>query len=363
MGNNSRGFCFLEEGFKVNVLVTGGAGYIGSHTCKALAKIGITPVAYDNLSFGQKGSVRWGPLVIGDLRDSATVRQTLRKYDIQAVFHFAAHAYVGESITNPRKYYHNNVTGSLALLDAMLDTGVRRLVFSSSCATYGIPQTAQLDETHPQMPVNPYGETKLAIERALKWYGEAFGLEWVALRYFNAAGADPDGEIGEHRDPETHLIPLALEAAVTESKPVVIFGTDYHTPDGTAIRDYIHVTDLARAHVQSLRYLERRGESGAFNLGLERGYSVREVIAAVERVSGCHVAVAEGNRRSGDPAVLLSSATRARLALGWQPEFLTLDEIVTTAWRWRAGLSSIRSTGNARTLSLGEKLTDLKPVR
>jgi UDP-glucose-4-epimerase GalE len=217
----------------------------------------------------------------------------------------------------------------------------RCIVFSSTCATYGVPETTLLDETHRQKPVNPYGETKLAIERALKWYGDAFGLEWVALRFFNAAGADPDGEIGEQHDPETHLIPLVLEAAVTPSRPVVIFGADYPTPDGTAIRDYVHVTDLARAHILALRYLERGGESSAFNLGLERGYSVRDVIASVEQVSGNNVAIVESNRRAGDPAVLVASATRARVALEWHPQFLTLDEIVATACQWREWLSSI----------------------
>lgn len=325
----------------MNVLVTGGAGYIGSHTCKALAQAGMTPVAYDDLSRGHEWSVKWGPLVIGDLGDRTLLQLTIRKYDIQAVFHLAARAYVGESIANPRMYYQNNLLGSLSLLDAMQDTAVRRIVFSSTCATYGVPETTVLDETHRQTPVNPYGETKLAIERALKWYGDAFGLEWVALRFFNAAGADPDGEIGEQHDPETHLIPLVLEAAVTPSRPVVIFGADYPTPDGTAIRDYVHVTDLARAHILALRYLERGGESSAFNLGLERGYSVREVIASVERVGGNNVAIVESNRRAGDPALLVASATRARVELEWHPQFLTLDEIVATACQWREWLSSV----------------------
>lgn len=323
----------------MNVLVTGGAGYIGSHACKALAQAGITPVAYDDLSMGHGWSVKWGPLVIGNLGDRTLLRLTIRKYDIQAVFHLAARAYVGESSVNPRMYYQNNLVGSLSLLDAMMETEARRIVFSSSCATYGIPETTLLDETHRQTPVNPYGETKLAIERALKWYGNAFGLRWVALRFFNAAGADPDAEIGEQHDPETHLIPLVLEAAATPSRPVAILGADYPTPDGTAIRDYVHVTDLARAHILALRYLERGGNSNAFNLGLERGYSVREVIASVERVTGKNVAAVESNRRAGDPAVLVASGTRARLALEWYPQFLTLDEIVSTACQWRESYS------------------------
>jgi UDP-glucose-4-epimerase GalE len=325
----------------MNVLVTGGAGYIGSHTSKALAQAGLLPIVYDNLSTGHEWAVRWGPLIIGDIIDRTLLIRTIKKYDIQAVCHLAAHAYVGESVTNPRKYYHNNLVGSLTLLDAMMDSGVCRLVFSSTCATYGVPDTLPIDETHSQAPVNPYGETKLAVERALRCYGEAFGLQWAALRYFNAAGADPDGEIGEQHEPETHLIPLAIEAAMTRSAPLVIFGADYSTPDGTAIRDYTHVTDLARAHVGALRYLEGGGENGPFNLGLGAGYSVREVIAGVGRVTGRNVAFVERGRRKGDPAVLVASAARARAVLGWRPQFFTLDDLVNTAWQWRTGQGSV----------------------
>jgi UDP-glucose-4-epimerase GalE len=277
-----------------------------------------------------------GPLVVGDINNRALLIRTIRKYKIEAVCHLAAHAYVGESVTNPRKYYQNNVVGSLTLLDAMVESGVRRLVFSSTCATYGTPHTLPIDETHSQAPVNPYGETKLAIEGALRWYGEASGLEWAVLRYFNAAGADSDGEIGEEHDPESHLIPLAIEATSTRAAPIVIFGTDYPTLDGTAIRDYIHVTDLARAHVRALSYLEDGGESNSFNLGLGAGHSVREVISSVGRVTGRQIAVLESRRRAGDPPVLVASAARARAALGWRPQFLNLDEIVNTACLWRA---------------------------
>jgi len=319
----------------MNVLVTGGAGYIGSHTSKALAQAGFVPIVYDNLSAGHEWSVQWGPLVVGDINNRALLIRTIRKYEIEAVCHLAAHAYVGESVTNPRKYYQNNLVGSLTLLDAMVDSGVRRLVFSSTCATYGAPRTLPIDETHSQAPVNPYGETKLAIERALRWYGEAFGLEWAVLRYFNAAGADPDGEIGEQHDPESHLIPLAIEAAITQATPIAIFGIDYPTPDGTAIRDYIHVTDLARGHVCALSYLEHGGESNSFNLGLGAGHSVREIISSVGRVTGRRISVLECRRRAGDPAVLVACAARARATLGWCPQLLSLDEIVNTAWQWR----------------------------
>ncbi len=332
----------------MNVLVTGGAGYIGSHTCKALAKAGLTPITYDNLSTGHKWAVRWGPLVIGDLRDQSLLRSTMRNHAVKAVFHFAANSAVGESVQNPRKYYGNNLVNSVGLFDAMLDIGVKRIVFSSTCATYGDPQSEFLDETHPQSPVNPYGETKMAIERALQWYGKAYGIEWVSLRYFNAAGADENGEIGEQHEPETHLIPLVLEAALNAAQPVHIFGTDYPTPDGTAIRDYIHVADLADAHVRALRFLESGAASTALNLGTGRGYSVREVIAAVERATGRTVSVIEAGRRAGDPPRLVAAADRANAELKWQT-WRSLDNIVQSAWLWRIGFESrrLRSIGRA----------------
>jgi UDP-arabinose 4-epimerase len=318
----------------MRILVTGGAGYIGSHTCKALAQAGYLPITYDNLSTGHRWAVRWGPLVVGDLRDTTRLAQTLRAYDIEAVFHFAANSLVGESQRNPRKYYQNNLISSLGLLDAMLDAGVQRLVFSSTCATYGQPQAESMDEDHPQRPVNPYGESKLAIERALHWYSAAFGLQYAALRYFNAAGASADGEIGEAHDPETHLIPVVLEAAMNPDRPISILGTDYPTPDGTAIRDYIHVEDLADAHVLALRYLARTGTSGAFNLGTGAGYSVRDVIAEAEAVTGRRVAFVEDRRREGDPSRLVAAASRAEIELLWKPGRSSMAEMIQSAWKW-----------------------------
>ena len=240
---------------KQSILVTGGAGYVGSHACKALAGAGYLPVVFDNLSRGHREAVRWGPLVEGDIADQALLRAAIEQHRPSAIMHFAAYAYVGESVTDPAIYYRNNLGGSLSLLEAMRDTGVDKIVFSSTCATYGIPDTMPIDERAPQLPVNPYGETKLAIERALHWYGMAYGMRSVSLRYFNAAGADPDGEIGERHEPETHLIPLVVEAALGRRPQIDVFGTDYPTPDGTAIRDYIHVCDLADAHVRALEHL------------------------------------------------------------------------------------------------------------
>jgi len=269
-----------------NVLVTGGAGYIGSHTCKALAAAGYSPVTLDNLAYGHRWAVRWGPFEQADLDDRQAVERVLREHRIGAVIHFAAYAYVGESMTDPGKYFRNNVVNTLNLLEAMRAAGVGRIVFSSTCATYGVPKGVPIAEDHPQLPVNPYGESKLFVERALHWNGVAHGLRWMALRYFNAAGADPDGEIGEDHDPETHLIPLAIEAALGRRPDLQVMGTDYPTADGTAIRDYVHVTDLADAHLRALHHLEGDGPSGALNLGTGRGHSVREVVAMVERVTG-----------------------------------------------------------------------------
>jgi UDP-glucose-4-epimerase GalE len=317
-----------------HVLVTGGAGYIGSHACKALARAGYVPVAYDNLVYGHREAVRWGPLVEADLADRARLDETLRRYEIRAVMHFAAFAYVGESMTKPQLYFRNNVVNTLNLLDAMLEADVRRIVFSSTCATYGTPEKVPMDEATPQRPINPYGESKLMIERALFWYGEAYGISSVSLRYFNAAGADPDCETGEAHDPETHLIPLVLDAAAGRRPLVDVFGTDYPTPDGTAIRDYIHVADLAEAHVKAIEYLEAGGATTALNLGTGSGHTVKEVIAAVERVTGKKVPRREVGRRPGDPAALVADARRAAAALGWRPRMSDLDTIVATAWAW-----------------------------
>ena len=318
----------------VNVLVTGGAGYIGSHACKALAAAGYRPVAFDNLVYGHRWAVRWGPLVEGDLADPALLRRVMKEHAIDAVMHFAAYAYVGESMDDPGKYFRNNVANTVNLLDAMVASGVDSLVFSSTCATYGVPEQVPIGEDHPQRPINPYGESKLFIERALHWYREAHGIRAFALRYFNAAGADPDGEIGEDHDPETHLIPLVIQAALGQRPGVKVFGTDYDTPDGSAVRDYIHVTDLAEAHVQALARL-RDGDGGGFlNLGTGTGQSVKEVLAAVSRVSGLPVPAEEAPRRPGDPPMLVAAPGAAAQRLGWQPRHSDLDTIVETALRW-----------------------------
>jgi UDP-arabinose 4-epimerase len=316
------------------VLVTGGAGYIGSHACKALAEAGYLPVTYDNLSFGHDWAVQWGPLEQGDILDRTRLDEVIGKYKPGAVMHFAAFAYVGESVGNPGKYYRNNVVGSLTLLEAMRDKGVKRIVFSSTCATYGIPDRVPIGEDTVQRPINPYGESKLMVERMLRDFSAAHGIAWTALRYFNAAGADPDNRIGEDHDPETHLIPLVLDAASGRRGPVTVFGTDYDTPDGTCIRDYIHVTDLAEAHVLALAALADGAPSAAYNLGTGRGFSVREVIATSEKVTGLKVPAILGARRPGDPAALVSDASRAREAFGWQPRFIELSDIIATAWAW-----------------------------
>lgn len=321
----------------MRVLVTGGAGFIGSHTAKFLTDAGYQPVTFDDLSTGNCSAVRWGPLINGSLADGNRVREVIHDYQIEAVLHFAASAYVGESMSDPRHYFQNNVVNSLNLLDAMLDADVRHIVFSSSCATYGTPDDVPITEASPQRPINPYGDSKLFIERALHWYALAYGLNWAALRYFNAAGADPDGEIGEDHQPETHIIPLIMQAALGKRDHFDIYGTDYATPDGTAIRDYIHVTDLADAHVLALQHLIRGGQSLALNLSAGRGYSIRQVIAEVERVSQLKVPVQEVPRRPGDPAVLIGDPKRANEILGWRAIRSGLDSIVESAWAWQKG--------------------------
>ena len=322
----------------MSILIVGGAGYIGSQTAKCVAQAGLTPVVFDNLVYGHKWAVKWGPFIEGDLADGALIKRVLEQHQVTAVVHFAAYAYVGESVTNPRKYFRNNVVGTINLLDAMLDAGVRDIVFSSTCATYGEPQsvTVPISENHPQHPVNPYGETKLTVEKMLHWYGRAHGLRYAALRYFNAAGADPDGEVGEDHDPETHLIPLAIAAAMDgeSGTGLEIYGTDYGTPDGTAIRDYIHVSDLADAHVAALAKLRTGATSLCLNLGTGRGHSVRQVIAAVEKVSGKKIAVRETGRRAGDPPALVADARLAADVLGWKARFPNIEAIVEHAWRW-----------------------------
>jgi UDP-glucose-4-epimerase GalE len=317
----------------MKILVTGGAGYIGSHVCKALAAKGHEPVAYDNLSRGNAWAVKWGPLERGDIADTARLSEVMARYEPAAVMHFAAYAYVGESCAEPLLYYRNNVGGSEALLRTIAAQRPLPVVFSSSCATYGIPHKAPIAEDHPQNPVNPYGYTKLVVERMLADLDRAAGLRSVALRYFNAAGADPDGEIGEAHDPETHLIPLVLAAADARGA-IDVYGTDYDTPDGTCVRDYVHVVDLADAHVRALEYLLAGGASLALNLANARGHSVREVIAAAEEVCGISIRANDVARRPGDPPILVGDATRARALLGWIPLRSELRTQLTDAWRW-----------------------------
>jgi UDP-glucose 4-epimerase len=318
----------------MHVLVTGGAGYVGSHVVKQLQRDGVSCVVIDNLVYGHRELVGDADLVVGDIGDASLVRRVLRDYDVGAVMHFAAYAYVGESVTDPLKYYQNNVAATIGLLGAMVDVGVRMLVFSSTCATYGVPHSTPIIETHPQQSINPYGMTKLMVERILEDVGRAHGLRSVVFRYFNAAGADPSGSIGEWHVPETHLIPLVLDAAAGIREHVEMFGTDYPTTDGTCIRDYIHVTDLADAHVLGLRYLESGGPSDAFNLGNGNGFSVRDVVRTVEQVTRQPVPTIIGPRRPGDPPALVGSSAKAREVLGWKPRFDTLDVIIETAWKW-----------------------------
>jgi UDP-glucose-4-epimerase GalE len=318
----------------MTILIVGGAGYIGSHTAKRVARAGLTPVVFDNLEYGHRSAVKWGPFVEGDLADSPLIERVLREYEITSVIHFAAYAYVGESVANPRKYFRNNVVCTLNLLDAMVDAGVREIVFSSTCATYGEPREVPISEDHPQTPVNPYGESKLAVEKILHWYARAYGMHFAALRYFNAAGADPDGELGEDHDPETHLIPLAIAAALGRGNELSIFGSDYLTPDGTAVRDYIHVVDLAEAHWLALQYLAKSGDNLRLNLGTGCGHSVREVISAVEKIGGRKVPVRQAPRRAGDPPALVADAREAAKVLGWRPAYPELETIVEHAFRW-----------------------------
>jgi len=317
-----------------NILVTGGAGYIGSHACKALFEAGYQPVACDNLVYGHPWAVRWGPLEQGDIADRPWLDNLIERHRPLAVMHFAAFAYVGESVQDPGRYYRNNVAGTLTLLEAARDHGILNFIFSSTCATYGLPERMPIAEDCPQIPINPYGASKLMIERMLVDFERAHGLRSICLRYFNAAGADAEGEIGEDHDPETHLIPLAIRAAQGSAPALSIMGTDYPTPDGTAVRDYIHVTDLAAAHVQALAALEAGGASDALNLGTGQGFSVQEVVKAIETASGRPVPVRAAPRRAGDPPVLVADPRRARQRLNWTPRHSALSHIVETAWRW-----------------------------
>lgn len=319
---------------QVPVLVTGGAGYIGSHTCKALARAGYLPVSYDNLVYGHEWAVQWGPLVIGDIADRSRLDEVMVKYRPRAVLHFAAYAYVGESVDNPGKYYRNNVAGTLNLLEAMRDHGVNSMVFSSSCATYGIPREIPITEGHPQIPINPYGASKLMVEQMLRDFHGAHRINSISLRYFNAAGADSAGEIGEDHEPETHLVPLVLDVAIGQREAITIFGDDYDTPDGTCIRDYIHVSDLADAHTLALKLLEAKSGCDAYNLGNGQGVSVKEVIEMAREMTGREISVKIGPRRPGDPTRLVGDATKAKNKLGWRPNRADLKQIIGDAWKW-----------------------------
>ncbi|MEH1935716.1 MAG: UDP-glucose 4-epimerase GalE [Nostoc sp.] len=322
---------------KPTILVTGGAGYIGSHTVLALKQAGYNVVILDNLVYGHRDLVEkvlQVELIVGDTGDRALLDHLFKTHDIAAVMHFSAYAYVGESVTDPAKYYRNNVLGTFTLLEAMLTASVKKFVFSSTCATYGVPEFIPIPETHPQNPINPYGATKLMVERILADFDVAYGLQSVCFRYFNAAGANPSGLLGEDHNPETHLIPLVLMTALGKRESISIFGTDYPTPDGTCIRDYIHVNDLADAHILGLEYLLKGGDSEVFNLGNGSGFSVREVIAAAEQVTGLSIPVDERDRRPGDPPILIGTSEKARTILRWQPQYPFIKDIVAHAWQW-----------------------------
>lgn len=322
---------------KTTVLVTGGAGYIGSHAVLALQQAGYDVVVLDNLVYGHRElieEVLKVELVVVDTGDRTLLDQIFASRKIDAVMHFAAYAYVGESVTQPDKYYRNNVVGTLTLLEAMVAAGVKKFVFSSTCATYGVPHQVPIPEDHPQDPINPYGMTKLMVERILADFDRAYDFKSVCFRYFNAAGADPQGRLGEDHNPETHLIPLVLQTALGKREAISVYGTDYPTPDGTCIRDYIHVTDLASAHVLGLAYLLKGGESTTFNLGNGNGFSVKEVIEAARAITGKPIPVIACDRRPGDPPALVGSSARASSILGWQSQYADLHQILTHAWNW-----------------------------
>ncbi|BCW88389.1 UDP-glucose 4-epimerase [Alphaproteobacteria bacterium SO-S41] len=317
----------------MKILVTGGAGYVGSHACKALALAGHQPVVFDHLGQGKAELVQWGPLEIGDIRDAARLDAVMAAHRPDAVIHFAALSVVRDSVSDPATYYRSNVAGTIELLDAMRRAEVKRIVFSSTAAVYGLPETSPVPEEALKAPINPYGVTKLTIEHALADYGRAYGLQWAALRYFNAAGADPDGQLGELHEPETHAIPLAIEALLSGGT-FNVFGQDYATPDGTCIRDYVHVSDLGEAHLKAVEYLAAGGASRAFNLGSGTGASVLEILNAIERVAGKPVPVVYGDRRPGDPPSLIADSTAARTILGWTPTRSDIQTIARTALAW-----------------------------
>ncbi len=322
---------------KQSILVTGGAGYIGSHAVQALQNAGYEAIVLDNLVYGHREFVEQAlgaKLIVGDISDRALLDEVFATHEIAAVMHFAAYAYVGESVSDPAKYYRNNVVGTLTLLEAMLAASVKTIVFSSTCATYGVPQSVPVTEDQPQNPINPYGRTKLMVEKILADFDKAYGLKSICFRYFNAAGADPAGLLGEDHSPETHILPLVLLTALGKRESFSILGTDYPTPDGTCIRDFIHVADLAQAHVLGLEQLLKFGESDVFNLGNGNGFSVREVIETAKLVTGQPIKVTEGDRRPGDPPILVGSGEKARRILGWQPQYADLKEILLHSWNW-----------------------------
>ncbi len=327
------------------VLITGGAGYIGSHAVQEARTYGFEPVTYDNLSTGHAWAVKGSRLVKGELADRKKLSEAFKKFKPVAVMHFASHIAVGESVINPQKYYQDNLTNAMNLFSVMLERKVRYFILSSTAATYGDPLEVPIPETHPQVPVNPYGDSKWILERILAWYDKAYGLRSTFLRYFNAAGADASGKIGEVHDPETHLIPLVLDAAMGRRKEITVFGQDYPTPDGTCIRDYIHVTDLAGAHFLALKRMMETDKSDFFNLGTGKGFSVRKVITRAEEVTGMKVPVRMGSRRAGDPPELVARADKAREALGWQPRHSSLENILKTAWAWHRNYFGKKSAG------------------
>ena len=317
-----------------NILVIGGAGYIGSYMCKYLARNGYQPIVLDNLIYGHREAVKWGPFFEGSLADRNLLNRVFSEHEIAAVMHFASFCYVGESITEPAKYYHNNVAATIRLLQMMVEKNISNFIFSSSCATYGEPVEIPITEKHPQNPINPYGRSKLMVEQVLRDFRNAYDLKYISLRYFNAAGADPDGELGEDHMPETHLIPLVLQTALGQREVLHIFGDDYPTRDGTCIRDYIHIDDLAQAHLLALEKLINKVGGGEYNLGNGNGESVKEVVKIAGKVTGKPIATRITERRVGDPAVLIGSSEKAIKELGWRPQFSDLDIIIETAWKW-----------------------------
>lgn len=316
------------------ILVTGGAGYIGSYACKVLSKAGYKPVVYDNLVKGHKWAVKWGPLEKGDLSDKARLDYVIKQYHPESVMHFAAYAYVGESMQNPGKYFQNNVSGTLILLEAMRNNNINKIIFSSSCTVYGIPEATPIREDHKQCHISPYGASKLMVEDILKYYDMAHGIRSISFRYFNAAGADPDCEIGEDHNPETHLIPLVLDVALGRRSNIEIFGTDYETPDGTCIRDYIHIADIVDAHLLGLEHLKEGCTTKYYNLGNGQGYSVREIIDTVSRITNTKIPFVSSKRRSGDPPVLVGDGHLAMGELDWKPRFSELETQIAHAWNW-----------------------------